>query len=536
MKLLTLNKPTSVLFLLWLLATSLNLTKAFHIDDAFHLAAAQWIEHHPFRPMSGKVLWDFGYVPISQYNQPPLYFYFVSWVGHVLGYREVPLHLMQAVFTLLAIYFFYKIARLLIPAYALLSTAFLVLNPAFLINQNLMVDMPLLSLHLLFIYLLINPEFKSDWLRYGLAGFVLSLALLIKYTSLPLLVLFSIHLVLNKKFKFLITVLIPVGVLALWSLANYYEFNSFHLFRPTAGFNLRHVGSQLLAYVLTLGAIVPFSLVYVAGYFKERRRLVASAVGLTISFLVLLILITYTGWITEKISRKALWVLHLLNGVTFLFLIIRGCLQNLNFKNLKKFLTSSSGLLILWAAGMAGFIILFAPFMATRHVLLVLPVFLIFGAKWLAYASQKIKIITLLFTTCLSLILGISDWFFADLYRQEAATARNKIKSNAVVWTVGYWGWHWYSQQAGMQPYVASQSQPNQNDYFVIPANLPHQEFKQKNKLRLIEQKIIYRNFISFFAGSNIPGLYSTDRKNTSWKLTHLPLDTIQIYQVRESF
>ncbi len=42
---------------LWAVATSVNLLKPFHIDDAAHLLIAEWIASNPLRPMSGMLNW-----------------------------------------------------------------------------------------------------------------------------------------------------------------------------------------------------------------------------------------------------------------------------------------------------------------------------------------------------------------------------------------------------------------------------------------------------------------------------------------------
>ena len=68
-------KEGLVLVFLFAIATSINLDKAFHIDDAFHLHAAQWISEHPLRPMSGTIDWSGSVEHYYDGNQPPLFFY-----------------------------------------------------------------------------------------------------------------------------------------------------------------------------------------------------------------------------------------------------------------------------------------------------------------------------------------------------------------------------------------------------------------------------------------------------------------------------
>jgi len=58
------HSELAVLLLLWMFATVLNLTKAYHIDDTVHLEIAQWIIREPWHPMSGQINWSENTEPI----------------------------------------------------------------------------------------------------------------------------------------------------------------------------------------------------------------------------------------------------------------------------------------------------------------------------------------------------------------------------------------------------------------------------------------------------------------------------------------
>ena len=51
------SKPLYWVLFIWLLLTFINLNKAVHMDDTFHIEAAQEILKNPYAPMSGKVNW-----------------------------------------------------------------------------------------------------------------------------------------------------------------------------------------------------------------------------------------------------------------------------------------------------------------------------------------------------------------------------------------------------------------------------------------------------------------------------------------------
>ena len=147
-----------LLFFLWVTATSYNLTKAFHIDDTFHLEAAQHLSQHPLKPMSGYINWEEIPQPMWQFNQPPLYFYGVAIAAKVVGYTEWGLHLFQSVFVGLALFFFSRMTRLLQPGYVHLALFGLAFSPAFWVNQNLMIDIPLLSLSTGMVYFMLRDS------------------------------------------------------------------------------------------------------------------------------------------------------------------------------------------------------------------------------------------------------------------------------------------------------------------------------------------------------------------------------------------
>ncbi len=523
--------PASVvLLLLWLLATLLNLNKAFHIDDTFHLEAAQWIEHHPLQPMSGTINWGGESEPMHAFNQPPLYFYFIAIVGHFFGYTELPLHLFQSVFTFLCIYFFYRIAQLVQPRHALLLTAFFVLNPAFLVNQNLMVDIPLLSFHLLFIYFLIAPGIRSGWVRYGMAGVFLSVALLIKYTSLPLLALLLLVPLLRKHYAGLLAVLVPIGVLAAWTAFNYAEFGAAHIInRPTNTLTLYGVLRMSALFILCLSTIVPYFLVLALGYPGCWRRYCNILAVITISGFFLVAIAAYQGILDIRIANRVHYAFVTINGLVLTFVLIK---ETFRYHTDLQKLASDSSIVLLWLLVLAGFLILFAPFMATRHVLLCLPAMLLLTAGALNKLPRLNRGLALFFAFAISLLVGISDWIYADAFRKQAFAIRESLPAQARVWTVGNWGWQWYSRNAGMLPYDEKISEPAPGDYVVIPAHIAQQDVSAQLKLKQVGAEQENGQALTFFSNAPLAGLYTSWEQKIPWNFSKGPIARFKIYRV----
>ncbi|MCK7536948.1 MAG: hypothetical protein MZV63_41300 [Marinilabiliales bacterium] len=97
--------------------------------------------------VSGTVNWTDVPEPVHHFGQQPRGLVFTWWRWPVRSFwviRRVPLHLLQSIFTLPAIFFFYRISLIVCPKYPKFLTLLFALCPAFpRENQNLMTDVPL---------------------------------------------------------------------------------------------------------------------------------------------------------------------------------------------------------------------------------------------------------------------------------------------------------------------------------------------------------------------------------------------------------
>ena len=135
-----------VLALVWGVATIANVGKAVHIDDPTYLIIARNVLEDPLHPMSGSFILSGRPTSIASTNQPPLLFYGFALVMGLLGESIAALHLFIALFSGLAIVSFYALARRICPENALGLSVIFGLGPAFVPGQNLMTDVPALSL------------------------------------------------------------------------------------------------------------------------------------------------------------------------------------------------------------------------------------------------------------------------------------------------------------------------------------------------------------------------------------------------------
>jgi hypothetical protein len=165
---------------------------AVGIDAPVFVAVGQQLVAHPFDPFGFDMIWDPTSPHVWEFNHnPPLYSYVLALPLALFGAWEPALHLVSALFPLVAIFAFAGIARRLCgdgfaPAIVLAAT------PAFLLlATTLMLDVPVLAFFLLAVYGLLRAV-AGDGVRWEwLAGFACAAAGLTKYvgfSAFPLLV------------------------------------------------------------------------------------------------------------------------------------------------------------------------------------------------------------------------------------------------------------------------------------------------------------------------------------------------------------
>ena len=528
-----------ILLGLWLFATVINLNKAYHIDDTVHLETAQWILQHPLHPMSGKINWSQNAESIHVLNQPHLYFYMLAAYGFLFGFSEVATHIFQSLFTFACILFIYLIAKLIISKHALFLTALLTSSSAFIVGQNLMVDIPLLSFWLAFYYLLIKPRVKSETQRLLLVGFVAGCACLVKYSSLPLILVMLIYIVIRRKLNLIWTIFIPIGMLIFYSYFNYLDYGSIHILeRPSRPFSLKHLLEMGLSWLVCLGSILAYSPLFFGNLWRARNKLhqlVQIALILILLSSVLIFFGVYIGKLDDlKTSKYFLAPLFLSNGIICSLLLLY------EFKkNIREFLIEANHsilILYLWLFSGGLFIIFFSPFMATRHTLLVIvPMTLLLAHFIEIHHSFFWNATGFLLSIFLSFSLGISDLMWANYYREKAALIKSELPSKANIYFTGHWGWQWYAKQNGMQQLEALSPQIQPGDYLIYPNGIDQQRIDKipsNLHLKVVKEYIESPSTLTFFK-TDKGRFYSSSYKNVPWVINWHPFDKIIVYQAQ---
>lgn len=521
-------KPLFGIFLIWLFLTAINFNKAFHADDTFHLIAAQHISKHPLQPMSGLIRWENeNPEPFYKANQPSLFFYLIAGVAALFGFNEIPLHLFLSVFSFFSLFIFYKIARLYGSPMPLLLTALFGFTPAFVVNQNVMTDVPVVCFLLAAFYQLLLAEKTKKKKHYLLAMLFLTMGVFTKYIFLPVIFAFGIIFLVKRQFKNLFYLLIPFGFLVLWSLWNYWEYGGVHLLgRSARPFYGRP--ELFWAFVTGLGSISAFGVLVFNKFtgYKLNKRFVY----LTSAVSLLLVVAFY--FLSDQYDDQIRWFLEglfFVNGLFILWYVLKiGFNKKLN-KNFFSFLHTDDGAIFLFIAAISLFLILFAPFMATRHILTVVPFILLLVSKTFVFSKKIILNFTLVGSFILSLLLGISDWKHAEFFKKSAAEIREGVPDYRTIWTTGIGGWYWYALKNGMKTYYLDSSDLKEGDVLVLPKGVSQYRISSSLEVTLLAKLWQKTGPFSFFSGNHFLGLYHNNFEIPPWTLSRNSTDTIYV-------
>lgn len=547
---LDVNKKASkyfILFLLWVFATFFNLFKAFHIDDTAYLLMAKVIQEQPLKPLSGMISWGADYQAVFDTNQPLLFPYILAAWTYLFGFSELSAHILIMFFTLWCISAIYRLGIVLIPSNALFVTCLISLSPVFIISQNVMVDIPLFAFILEFFLCLLkskNNAFKDLFLSGLLSGFFLSGALLTKYSAIALLPVYLLLSILRKDIKVLLYSFIPLIALGLWSLFNLYDYGAVHILgRNLPKTDFVNYLNRGIYFIATLGAITPFAILFIYKFnLNIRSRLlrlsfltIKSALSLIFLLPWILIVIFFFKGNDFEFYNEILKPTFIIIGGSLILIFLFYSLRAL----LKRNYLAEELLLIYWFFSLMLFPVLFAPFMASRHVLLTLPPLLFFLFRALSKrhieTPRSLKYFLILLSIFVSTFINLSDYEISDLYRKQARLIAEKYKSpERRIYFDKNWGWQWYAIHNGMLQYSKKSfsPSPNKGDLLVVPENVCCKLAVSKD-LSLIEiERIKIERTNQFFSVDTI-GLYSA--KFFPWKFRGHEVEEFVVYEVYKS-
>lgn len=523
---------TFIILLLYVLGTAcFNVTKPVHIDDTAYLVMAKAILQDPAHPLSQEINWGDTARQIAGINQPLLIPFVYAVVIKVFGESELVLHLSISLFSALAIFSFYLLLTRFQVKFPLYYVGLLALGPSFLPGQNLMVDIPLLAFWLTFFWLILSVE-EEDWKKYLAAGVVVALACLTKYTSLVLFPIFAFVILYRRHWKGFWGVGVPVVALVLWSWFNYLDFGGIHLFgRPTPDNNLQAIFYRSITWIAGLGSVSPFAISLIP-LKKQAPGWGAWLFSIASGTLLYVFMV-----VSNQTQFAVYWILFFVTGIFLLSFVtlhlVRSMISTGQAKDRDTFVQEM--VLGAWIAGTFAFIVLFSPFIAIRHILLVIPAFLLVLGKQLSISTCKTarNVVSFGLTALLGVLLAISDYSYAVIYRDAAHEIRQNLPHNARIYQIGHWGWEWYSIKAGMLQYDMLKSQPRKDDYLVVPSYVHNQRISPEHepRLRMIQHLIIPPPLPTWIRTMWGGGYYAFQfPEMPPWRFSRVPFEFV-IYQ-----
>jgi 4-amino-4-deoxy-L-arabinose transferase-like glycosyltransferase len=506
----------AVVIVAWL-ATLPYLDKAFHIDDESFLPMARQAAVDPWRPYSfDHNFYDTGAAPAWRIHHPPLLPYFLAAVSRLDGgrQREVPLHLGMSLFTVLTAWAMFSLAERFRapPVFAGLAV---VLSPIVLPGANVMVDLPVLALGVTAVLLHVRGVDQQSSLLLALGGLLAGLAFLTKYNAAVIVPVLGLYSILQRRWRTLFALLVPLAVAALWCLHNLAVSGHLHLLSHVGDPHHEVAGSLFVGLVIIGAAVFWIPLV--------ARRDLFSAVAMGGSVVIALL--------ASRAMTRGPWeaAAFVMNG-TFLVAALGRRLVLAwprNHAGTADRELRDTAFLVAWCMAQLVFTWWFPPFQAVRHYLLALAPLVLLAS---AGASRWACAVSLVVTAALGLTVAAADMEAANAYR-SATVLKSLAKPGQTAWYVGYWGWSVYAERDGMRRLSRRSEDIKAGDVLVVPRGVWHdvispevgQRFRPLRAF-VIPRRIPVRTFL------DQEGFYGQGPTDVPYATTWEPLDIIDIY------
>ena len=542
---MTHKKHYLALLLIWLLCCAFNITKAVHIDDTFYLETARWVLQSPLHPMSGQVNWVNTAEPIHRISASPLLIpYLLAALMGIFGNSQLAFHALTSLFTGLSIIAFYRVTLQLKIPHALLLTAAWGLSPAVVPSQNLMLDVPLIAVVLLFFSALLaisNPGSSSPVRSYLYAGLLAGIAPLIKYPGCILMPVLLFHLAIHKQWRHSWSLLIPIAMFGGWCAFNVYDYGAIHFLQSdsgtahASGSAAAEIPRRFLDSLICLVAVFPLALLALVWLWREQRSLALIILALGGgAFLQSFV------FQADSLTNALLRALFLGLSLSLLAGLGRSCwLYFANRRGADEIPSAQSiALLLCWITIGWGFVVVFAPVPAVRHDLIFIPALLLLTGAWIfPHFSKRAISLCVGASITIAMLLGLSDWQYSNLYRVQATQIRASLPPGATIYFVGHWGWQWYAAKAGMKQYDLENSVLQPGDYLVAPHMVGQIPISARYGNLLEPQKTIEvpgspATWLRTMGGQPLGGFYGGGWNSLPWTFSTEPLEHFTIFKV----
>ena len=466
----------------WLLLTLATLacllpfsTKAFHMDDPLFLWSAQQIVHHPWNPYGFDLVWYFIRMPMwAVTKNPPLTCYYAALIGSIAGWSELVMHLAFLLPAVALVLGTYQLARRF-TRHPLLAAAITLAAPVVIVSAtSVMCDTMMLALWVwASLFWIEGLDASSRW-RLLLSAILVSACALTKYFGASLLPLLLIYSLVHRRRleKRLFYLLIPVAVLVqyqLWTINLYGHALLSDAIRYTFNENTAQTGllAQLLIGLSFAGGCT-LPVVFFAPWLGNRKSLIAA-----LSAAAFAALLVHLHWISisseftlaHPVEVHLQFALFIFGGICLLALALRDLWQSRNAPAL---------FLALWIAGTFFFATLINWTVNARSILPLVPA----AAILIARRLQSLEVTPARIAAPLALSFLFSLWItcgdagFANSARQAAFMIHQRTDGQTgTLWFAGHWGFQYYMEQLGAQPYDQKTNLARPGETLIMPQN-----------------------------------------------------------------
>ncbi|MDA2934922.1 glycosyltransferase family 39 protein [Acidobacteria bacterium AH-259-D05] len=452
-------------------------TKAFHIDDPLFIWSAQQIQVQPLDFYGFDVNWYGAEMPMHEVTKnPPLTSYYLAATAGLLGWNEVPLHVVFILPALGVVLGTYVLAKRFCPIPSL-AAGVLLFSPVFLISStNLMSDTLMLCFWTWAVLLWVEGLARESRIRLTAAAMLIAVAALTKYFGMSLLPLLAVYAMFYKRRVgyWLWVLAIPVVVLLGYQWLTY-SLYGVGLLSKAASYPAEYQSGAPEEWVLNTtvclcfvgGCLLP-ALFYAPRLWSRRTLLMgvglAAALGAAVALLGPQSLKGL--YIDDQLSWGFLvqFVLFAISGMGVLMLTIFDWNQRRDADSL---------LLALWVIGT----FVFAGFVNWaingRSILPLVPAVAILLARRLG--AQPLKrpwAWPLVPAAVVALLVTWADYSLANAGREAAVRiVASYPTDDRPLWFQGHWGFQYYMEQLGASALQFDRVDLSRGDLVVIPLN-----------------------------------------------------------------
>lgn len=537
------------------------LNMGYHVDADWFMDTADQILKDPLRAYSGySDIGGFsGVVKDFDGNVTPLVSYYLALIFLIFGRHEIVVHASYIPFCLIAGFSFYYLSKRFVRK-PLLATLVMISTLSFVfMSHNIMLDIPMMGLLILSITLFIYGVDKGKHSLMILGSIFAALAYLAKPNGIVALPLILLYAFLQRKYKYTTYILLPISIIALWSLQTYlfegriwiFEHLPF-LYKLKQSVDLK----VMIAYFFTnfsyIGGATFFPLFFIYPFILKKRNKIILALSLIFMIFVSLGLYKIShSFVSGQYNFLELFLFTIFTTsfLSFLLVVLLEYSQNIFkcvrgiIKNKHKGCNYDLFFLLIWFFGIYLFNTIISGGSA-KYVTLIIPsLVLIFAIILYKYCLRfkiyysKVLFIVFLTSTPVSFAVSYADYQYANVYRDFSYNLANRYKmGDNTVWYSGYYGFRYYMREQGHSILLPKSNDPKQGDY-IIYARIPSPRAlsdELKNRIDLIDT-ISYKEGIPIRTQNpdSHAGFYTYGGGFLPYSFSNAPFENFDVYYVK---